>query len=268
MKTLALLTLAALSLCATPITDPTPVVSSTCSVGGAQVGCGPSWNPSAYGSDLVGTDAYFSMTGLNTNSGLFIHIGTQATAGTTGITSLSLGSSALSSSVLDFFANTDGPQREGFATYTVRTDKDHGGDGGGYGNPLSSIAGLGECHIQACSKSSTLTPFELGVPFEIIASAISSGGSGKHSLESASADSWVFLQLFESSGAPVVIFDPPAPVPEPSTLWLLGFGLYLVVLYSHRSRHIGNKNTESLHLDDAVFFPLTKPAAGGVEVKP
>jgi len=179
VKTLALLFLAVPAFAST-LTDPVPDISTACTVGGVSVTCGSAGKPMIYGSENVGADTSFSMTGLGTNTGITIIATAAATAGTTvsgvfcswGNVQFRCGDSSAGATVsLDFLASTDGPQRLGIATYLVATDTEKGG-------AYDSIGGLGSCQFADCVSHGILVPFQLGVPFEVILSLHSgSGGS-------------------------------------------------------------------------------------------
>ncbi len=213
--------------------DPVPIITTICTVGGSSVGC--SISPEQSGTESVAAYGSASIVGLNTANGLNIETIAEAQAGTAGSVFGSLGSSAIATVTLDFFGSTEGPERQGFATYLIYADGDHGG--GASGGATSFISGLGSCGNH-CDEHGTLVPFELGVPFEIGLSAAAYGQRQeyKHTLDGGSGDAMVRLQLFEADGTPVTIFDPVGPVPEPGTWILLALGM--VTLSAFRSRPI------------------------------
>jgi len=240
VKTLALLFLAVPAFAST-LTDPVPDISTACTVGGVSVTCGSAGKPMIYGSENVGADTSFSMTGLGTNTGITIIATAAATAGTTvsgvfcswGNVQFRCGDSSAGATVsLDFLASTDGPQRLGIATYLVATDTEKGG-------AYDSIGGLGSCQFADCDSHGILVPFQLGVPFEIILSLHSgSGGSFPTPLTGAGSFGEIQLQLFEADGSPVAIFDPPGPisVPDPSTGLMIVPVLFLLSALTPRKR--------------------------------
>jgi hypothetical protein len=214
---------------ATLITDPVPLISTACTVDNAQVACGTATSPDIYGTQRVGADTSFTMTGLNTDTGLFIQAIAEASAGGVSSTQLTDSSSAIASVTLDFLGSTGGPERSGFATYVLIADGDHGAGAGA--GALVSVAGIGSCQYPDCATHGTLLPFELGVPFEVDLSVFGSGGSGIHVYDGGGAVASIQLQLFDADGTPVAIFDPPADVPEPgSALLITGSLIALVAL--------------------------------------
>lgn len=225
MKTLALLFLV-VPIFASTVTDPVPVISTACTVGGVSVTCGSAGLPMIYGSENVGADTSFSMTGLGTNTRITIIATAATTAGTVvsgvfctwGSLQFRCGDSSAGATVsLDFLASTDGPQRLGLATYLVATDKEKGG-------ASDSISGLGSCQLADCVSHGILVPFQLGVPFEVSLSLISHTPPFPTSLTGAGSFAEIQLQLFEADGTPVAIFDPPAPTALPeSASWILSF---------------------------------------------
>jgi hypothetical protein len=191
----------------------TASATTTCTADGAPVTC--NWQR-----------AFLNITGLDTSEGLDI---TASAASTTQVPNQSTQANVL----VDFWASTDGPVRNGFATYAAYIDGDHGGAGSWSG--AGSVEGLFTCqpYSHLCVEHSTLVPFTLGTPFEITMNLqagsssywIASGGDGGGSANFG-------LQLFEADMiTPVIIHDPPAPVPEPSYMGIVGIAL---VLFSTR----------------------------------
>ena len=224
-----LLLVPALGLAGT-IIEPSPVVSTVCTVAQVAVACGPAYQPKFYGTENVAAGASISILGLNTADGLDIEAGAGATAGTTSRDDLGVGSSAIAFVFLDFFGSTDGPARQGFATFAIVSDHDQ--DGGAVGLASSFIAGLGSCEGTLCMTGATLVPFELGMPFEIGLSLRAASGVGPHVLDGAGTSAVIQLRLFETSGDPVVIFDPPGPsVPEPGSWVLSALGILTFLIF-------------------------------------
>jgi hypothetical protein len=206
---------------------PAPVISTACTVGGQPVDC-MGMAGAVYGTEKVDASGAISILGLNTSNGLNIDANAEAAAGTIlpGPTILTLGSSAIAAVNLDFFAVTDGPERQGFATFVVYSDGDHGADGGSFES--SFISGLASCQVVLCHQSGSLVPFELGVPFEIGLSVAAYGQKQdyQHVYDGGSSDAIVRLQLFDANGTPVVIVNAPGPsVPEPGAWILTALGL-------------------------------------------
>ncbi len=202
--------------------DPVPIFSTACTVANQPVACG-----GQYGTESVSAGVHVSVIGLNTDTGLFIDADSEAVAGSfSGPISMSLGSSAIASASLDFFAATDGPDRMGFASFLLGTDGEN--SGGVVATESVFAQGLGSCQGTLCRSSGKLVPFELGVSFEIGLSTFANGGAGQHDYGGSSGVAGLRLHLFEADGlTPVVIFDPPAPasVPEPRSVLLVGMGL-------------------------------------------
>ncbi len=195
--------------------DPVPTISTACTVAGQPVACPPA--PINIGTETVSATGKIRIEGLNTADGLTLDAWTWATSGSlfSPRDMTLLGSSALASISLDFFGSTDGPTRQGFATYTISTDGDR--EFGAHYQSSAFVQGLS-------GGKGTLVPFDLGVPFELGLFVQSAGGIGDWA--SASADADIRLQLFEADGTPVTIFDPPGPsVPEPRSLFLTLIGL-------------------------------------------
>jgi hypothetical protein len=206
---------------------PAPVISTACTVAGQPVDC-MGETGAIYGTESVTASGAISVLGLNTANGLNIEAEADATAGAIGPgpTILTLGSSAIAAVNLDFFAATDGPERQGFATFILHSDGDHGANGGSVQS--SFISGLGSCQVVLCTQSGSLVPFELGVPFEIGLSIAAYGQKQdyQHVYDGGSSDAIVRLQLFDANGTPVVIVNAPGPsVPEPGSWILAALGL-------------------------------------------
>lgn len=218
------------------IIDPVPVLSKVCTVANAPVVCGGGMSGTTYGTERVGTDATISITGLNTDAGLDIFAITQAVAGTSiFVVGESLGSSATASVVLGFLGSTDGLARPGLATYSIYTDQEHGGGSGATASAF--IEGLGSCPFAACVSQGTLVPFELGVEFGIGLSVLANGGSGQHIFVGGGGLVQMHLQLFETDGTPVTIFDPPTDsIPEPGAFALAAIGLVAVSVFRRLRR--------------------------------
>jgi hypothetical protein len=211
--------------------EPVPVISTACTVGGQSVACA-----GQYGTDSVFAMASGSVVGLNSSTGLFVNAWADAESGSVnpGPLFLTLGSSAIASVSLDFFAATDGPQRQGFASFLLDTDGEHGFQVGATESMF--VQGLGSCQGILCHSLGQLVPFQLGVPFEIGLSIFATSGSGQHEYNGGSGNAGLRLQLFEADGTPVTIFDPVGPVPEPGTWILLALGM--VTLSAFRARAI------------------------------
>jgi PEP-CTERM motif len=220
-------------LSADPIVEPTPIVSTVCTVADALVPCGPA--STVYGSERVGVFTRVSILGIGTADGLYIDAFASAEAGSIDWDSLGVGSSALATISLDFLGSTDGPARPGFANFAILTDHDWGVDGSS--GSSGSIAGLENCGVR-CEKYGTMVPFELGVPFEISLNLFASGGTGQHILSGGFAETIIVLQLFDGAEA-VAIFDPPQAVPEPGTWGLVALGVLLCLfLRRHATRQL------------------------------
>jgi len=214
------------------LTEPVPVVSTSCTIAGQPVACG-----GQYGTENVYAAANISITGLNTATGLFIDSDAEALSGSVQTPLyLTLGSTAIASVSLDFFASTDGPERQGFASFKIYSGGEHGYHVGA--TESITAQGLGSCSSGGgdCRDIAQLVPFELGVPFEIQLSIFASSGSGQHIYDGGSGYAGLKLWLFEADGTPVSIFDPVAPVPEPGTWILLALGM--VTLSAFRGRAI------------------------------
>jgi len=211
------------------IFDPVPILSRVCTVENAPVVCGGGTSGATYGTERVGTDATISITGLNADAGLDIIATTQAVAGTSMfVIRESLGSSATASVVLGFLGSTDGLARPGLATYSIYTDQEHGGGSGATASAF--IDGLGSCPFAGCISQGTFVPFELGVEFGVGLSVLANGGSGQHIFVGSGGLVQMHLQLFETDGTPVAIFDPPGPsIPEPGAFALAAIGLAFFV---------------------------------------
>lgn len=212
---------------ATLITEPpTPIISTACVINGASVPCG-----TFDGLNRVMASASSSTSGFGSADGIGIDL--SASAFTYIYTAQRQLGSALATASIDFLAATDGPQRGGFATYSLYTDGDHGGFAGV--SLANAIDGLGGCGGIPCQNQGTMVPFELGTEFGISASIRASSGSD---FAGAGGISQIRLRLFEADGTPVVIFDPPAAsaVPEPGTRLLSLAGLATIGLFMFRRR--------------------------------
>ena len=220
-RSLIVLLLASVCAVAKPITDPVPVISTVCTLDGSPVAC-----------DGIAFDPIFFITGLNTAAALYIENDMQIF--------LSGNFGEEQSVSLDFFAKTDGPVREGFASYTILTEADHGGDTTLHNFASSGfISGLGSESAANSVTSGTMVPFELGKTFEIGLhdSAAIGPGPFQDGLDGVSITTIIELQLFDASGAPVEIFA--RTVPEPSAWTLFAIGLAAIFVFRARATLTG-----------------------------
>jgi len=205
-----------------------PPVTITCTVNQSPVECGTFSSP--------GATAYGGVSGIGTADGVFVNFTAEVWT-----TSLIQQASALIS--VDFLASTDGPQRQGLATFSIYTDGDHGA-GAGTG-ATGSIEGLGSNPLigtQGITLHGTNVAFELGVPFEVQASVLAnsffrdSGAGGIAQMK---------LQLFELDGTPVAITA--VAVPEPDTHALITVGLIgLIALWKFRAKAISDADAAQI----------------------
>jgi len=197
---------------ASTLTEPIPTVTTTCTVNQSPVQCGGFLAP--------GANAYGDVSGLNTAEGVSINLTAEVWTN-----SQIQQASALAS--LDFLGATDGPQRSGYATYSIYTDGDHGGDAGIFATGM--IEGLASNPLigtQGVVVHGSNAPFQLGVPFEVQASVLA---NSFFAYSGAGGVTQIQLQLFELDGTPVTIFDPPATaIPEPASWALVAAGLGIV----------------------------------------
>jgi len=208
------------SMFASTITGPIPTITTTCKIGGDPVTCGTFSNPNRFGMFYwVGADATAGMSGLDTAAGISINVHAEATSSRTNSTGPA---SADALGLLDFFASTDGAERQGLATFKIVNEGDHGAFAGALA--IGSVAGLGSCTFTDCYANGTLVPFELGVAFEVIASVHAQSCCEPDTF--AGAYTSIQLQLFELDGTPVTIFD---AVPEPASWILAGIGILALV---------------------------------------
>jgi hypothetical protein len=217
---------------ASVILEPVPVITEVCTVAGNPVACGTSTLPAIYDDERVGTTTIFSISGFGTTDGITLEVGAEAAAGNSGQPD-DLGSSALATISFDFLGSTDGPVRQGFATYFLATTHDHGASGGG--GSSSFIEGLASCAMN-CYAGDTLVPFGLGTSFNVGLFAFGSGGSGQHIFDGGGGYAFLQLRLFETDGTPVAIYDPPTAVPEPARFVLTGFALLGVLSMREAAR--------------------------------
>ena len=228
MKLFYLLLLPA-GLSANLLIEPTPIVSTACSVANVSIACTPL--PTDYGTERIEAFTSVLILGIGTTDGLYIDVSAAAAAGSIDFGELGAGSSSLAAVSLDFLGSTDGPARHGFANFAIRTDQDWGAPGGA--GASGSIAGLESCGVQ-CEKFGTRIPFELGVPFEVTLSLFASGGAGQHNLAGGFAETIITLQLFDGV-RPVAIFDPPRSTPEPGTRGLVAAGVLACLFLRRRA---------------------------------
>jgi hypothetical protein len=229
MKTLWMVLLILPAAFGTPFV-PQPITSEICSIAGQSVACDTD----------DGVVRLFSLLtshiqGIGTSDGITINV--TADAGfsyrlldNTGIYPTSSVANSIS---LDFLGSTEGPERQGFATFSIDAVQ-YGKGGAGFGSV--SIEGAGGCGSPFCQPSNTTIPFMLGRAFDMDLLARASaegsflffggagGGGGTASLS---------LRVFEADGTPVAIFALPSSVsavPEPQSWMLAGIGLAVLLL--------------------------------------
>jgi len=197
---------------ASTLTEPIPTVTTTCTVNQSPVQCSNLNAP--------GATAYGQITGLNTANGVFVNLFAQVW--TNGQIQQA---SALTS--VDFLGSTDGPERAGYATYSIYTVGDHGGGAGL--SATGTIENLGSAQLvgtEGITQQGTNVAFELGIPFEIQASVFAQSFD---KFSGAGGVIQIALQLFELDGASVPISDPALPVPESKTWVLSAIGAAFVL---------------------------------------